>query len=86
MSYSEKAMAPHSNTLARRIPWTGEPGGLQSMGSRRVGHSASPSAAMLSALGSGVPHAVHEFSELKGQAKSPEVFILFQIQVFGDLY
>ena len=36
--YVEKAMAPHSNTLARRIPWTEEPGGLQSMGSLRVGH------------------------------------------------
>ena len=34
----EKAMAPHSSTLAWRIPWTGEPGGLQSMGSLRVGH------------------------------------------------
>ena len=35
---SEKAMAPHFSTLARKIPWTEEPGGLQSMGSRRVGH------------------------------------------------
>ena len=34
----EKAMAPHSSTLARKIPWTEEPGGLQSMGSLRVGH------------------------------------------------
>ena len=34
---SEKAMAPHSSTLAWRIPWTEEPGGLQSMGSLRVG-------------------------------------------------
>ena len=34
----EKAMAPHSSTLARRIPWTEEPGGLWSMGSLRVGH------------------------------------------------
>ena len=34
----EKAMAPHSSTLAWRIPWMEEPGGLQSMGSRRVGH------------------------------------------------
>ena len=34
----EKAMAPHSSTLAWRIPWTEEPGGLQTMGSRRVGH------------------------------------------------
>ena len=31
-------MAPHSSTLARKIPWTEEPGGLQSMGSLRVGH------------------------------------------------
>ena len=37
-NYSEKAMAPHSSTLAWKIPWTEEPGGLQSMGSRRVGH------------------------------------------------
>ena len=35
---SEKAMAPHSSTLAWKIPWAGEPGGLQSMGSLRVGH------------------------------------------------
>ena len=34
----EKAMATHSSTLAWKIPWTEEPGGLQSMGSRRVGH------------------------------------------------
>ena len=35
---SEKAMTPHSSTLAWTIPWTEEPGRLQSMGSRRVGH------------------------------------------------
>ena len=35
---SEKAMAPHSSTLAWKIPWAEEPGRLQSMGSRRVGH------------------------------------------------
>ena len=34
----EKAMAPHSSTLAWKIPWTEEPGRLQSMGSQRVGH------------------------------------------------
>ena len=33
----EKAMAPHSSTLAWKIPWMGEPGGLQSMGLQRVG-------------------------------------------------
>ena len=34
----EKAMAPHANTLAWKIPWMEEPGGLQSMGSLEVGH------------------------------------------------
>ena len=36
--YLEKAMAPHSSTLAWKIPWTEEPGRLQSMGSLRVGY------------------------------------------------
>ena len=31
-------MATHSSILALKIPWTEEPGGLQSMGSQRVGH------------------------------------------------
>ena len=34
----EQAMATHSSTLARRIPWTEKPGRLWSMGSLRVGH------------------------------------------------
>ena len=34
----EKGMATHSSILAWRIPWTEEPGGLQSMRSQRVGH------------------------------------------------
>ena len=34
----EKAMATHSGILAWRIPWTEEPGGLQSMGLQRFGH------------------------------------------------
>ena len=34
----EKAVAPHSSTLAWKIPWTEEPGRLQSMGLLRVGH------------------------------------------------
>ena len=34
----QNAMAPHSNTLAWKVPWTKEPGRLQTMGSRRVGH------------------------------------------------
>ena len=35
----EKEMATHSGILAWRIPWTEEPGGLQSMGWQRVGHN-----------------------------------------------
>ena len=35
----EKEMAIHSSILACKIPWTEEPGGLQSIGSQRVGHS-----------------------------------------------
>ena len=34
----EKEMATHSSTLAWKIPWTEEPGRLQSMGSQRTGH------------------------------------------------
>ena len=34
----EKEMASHSSTFAWKIPWTEEPGKLQSMGSQRVGH------------------------------------------------
>jgi len=36
---TEKAMAPHSSTLAWKIPWMEEPGRLQSMGSLRVGYN-----------------------------------------------
>ena len=36
--FREKAMATHSSTLAWQIPWTEEPGGLQSMGSLGVRH------------------------------------------------
>ena len=34
----QKAIAPHSSTLAWKTPWTEEPGSLQSMGSLRIGH------------------------------------------------
>ena len=42
-------MAPHSSILAWRIPGTGEPGGLLSMGSHRVGHDCSDLAAAAAA-------------------------------------
>ena len=38
LDFLEKAMAPHSSTVAWKIPWTEEPGRLQSMGSLRVRH------------------------------------------------
>ena len=38
LTFTEKAVAPHSNTFAWKIPWTEEPGGLQSIGLLRVGH------------------------------------------------
>ena len=49
---SEKAMTPHSSTLAWKSPWTEEPGGLQFMGSLRVGHDWATSLS-LSCIGEG---------------------------------
>ena len=40
-AFTEKAMAPHSSTPAWKVPWMEKPGGLQSMGSLRVGHDLS---------------------------------------------
>ena len=50
---SEKAMATHSSTLAWKIPWMEEPGGLPPMGSHRVRHDGSDLAA--AALAAGFP-------------------------------
>ena len=44
---SEKAMTPHSSTPAWKIPWTEEPGGLQSRGLLRVGHNWATSLSLL---------------------------------------
>ena len=52
---AEKAMATHSSVLAWRIPGTGEPGGLLSVGSHRVGHNWSDLAAAAAAVGDGIP-------------------------------
>ena len=43
----EKEMATHSGFLAWEIPWTEEPGGLQSMGSQRVGHNSATKTTIL---------------------------------------
>ena len=56
----EKAMAPHSNTLAWKIPWTEEPGRLQSMGSLRIGHNCATSLSFsLSCTGKGNGNPLH---------------------------
>ena len=47
---SEKAMAPHSSTLAWKIPWMEEPSRLQSMGSLRVGHDLATSLSLFTFL------------------------------------
>ena len=52
----EKEMATHSSVLASRIPGTGKPGGLPSMGSHRVGHDWSDLAAAAAAIISDVEH------------------------------
>ena len=52
MYFSEKAVATRSSTLAWKISWTEEPGRLQSMGSRRVGHDWATSLS-LSCIGEG---------------------------------
>ena len=46
----EEGMATHSSILGWRIPWTEEPGGLQPMGSQRVGHDCSDLAAAAAAV------------------------------------
>ena len=47
---SERAMAPHSSTIAWKIPWTEEPGGPQSMGSLRVGQDSVTSLSLFTFL------------------------------------
>ena len=56
----EKEMATHSSTLACKIPWTEEHGGLQSMGSQRVGHDWATS------LSLSCPKDFHRLSHLSG--------------------
>ena len=61
----EKEMATHSSTLAWRIPWMQEPGGLPSMGSHRVGHDSSNLAA--AAAVSNIPTPVFLPGESQGR-------------------
>ena len=50
IGFTEKAMAPHSSTLAWKIPWAAERGRLQSMGSLRVGHDWATSLSLFTSM------------------------------------
>ena len=73
----EKEMATHSNVLAWRIPGTGEPGGLPSLGSHRVGHDWSDLAA---AVAGGINHYWNRdaYAAKKEKEKSLQRFYDFQ--------
>ena len=72
-------MAPHSSTLAWRIPGTGEPGGLPSVGSHRVGYNWSDlaaAAAVAACIGSDIEKAfviLSSFSGRWGQSLTAEL-------------
>ena len=69
----EKAMAPHSSTLAWKIPWTEEPGRLQSMGSLGVGHDWATSLSLFT------------FMHWKRKWQPPPVFLPGESQGRGSL-
>ena len=62
----EKARAPYCSTLAWKIPWTEEPGGLQSMGSRRVRHYWATSLSLFTFMGKWQPTPVFLPGESQG--------------------
>ena len=73
----EKEMAIHSSVLAWRIPGTGEPGGLPSMGSHRVGHDWSDSAAAAAAAAAaGLFQPYYFMRPTFNQVKRVQVYIL----------
>ena len=71
--FSEKAMAPHSSTLAWKIPWMEEPGRLQSMGSRRVRHDCATSLSLFT------------FMHWRGKWQPTPVFLPGESQGWGSL-
>ena len=69
----EKVMAPHSSTLAWKIPWTEEPGRLQPMGLRRVGHDWATSLSLFT------------FMHWKTKWQPTPVFLPWESQGWGSL-
>ena len=65
MQLQEKAMATHSSTLAWKIPWTEEPGRLQSMVSHRIGHDWSDLAAAYSKMWTSQAYCLVSFNKYK---------------------
>ena len=87
----EKAMATHSSTFAWRIPETGEPGGLLSMGSHRVGHDWSDLAAAAAAEHGLTTYLCSKASQPEQQlvqttsARAWEVVLLGVCSIWGKL-
>ena len=71
----EEEMATHSRILAWRIPGTGEPGGLPSMGSHRVGHDCSNLAAAAAGL---MYSSLLQFNYLRIYQNDSQVVVLIQ--------
>ena len=71
--FPEKAMAPHSSTLAWKIPWTEEPGRLQSMGSLRLGRDSVTSLSLFT------------FMHWRGKWQPTPVFLPGESQGLGSL-
>ena len=71
-------MATHSSTLAWKIPWTEEPGGLPSMGSHRVGHDWSDLAAAADRNHSNLLKLIKDISSLPVVSKNKYLFFCYQ--------
>ena len=74
---AEKAMATHSSTLAWRMPWMGDCGGLPSLGSHRVGHNRGDLAAAAADLALSLSH--FNTHELLEKHLSPFIAVLISI-------
>ena len=70
----EKAMAPHSSTLAWKIPWAEEPGGLQSVGSQRVGHDWVTSLSLFTFMSMGSHRVRHDWNGLAAAAAAAGLY------------
>ena len=77
-------MESHSSILPQRIPWSEEPGVLQSIGSQRVGHDCSDLACMLASKGGGSYLEVRVM-ELGLESLYPGYFVAMQMGNYGEM-